>query len=74
MKSIPKQELKTAKIIISGITHISTVVDFFKKKNLVFHGVPVAIFITALKDDEWVTLDIGICSQNTSLKKIESEV
>lgn len=68
MKSIPEMGIKKiAKAIISGITHISTIVDFFNVKDAVFHGAPVAIFITALKDDEWAALDIGMCSQNIML-------
>ncbi|MEO6302605.1 MAG: nitroreductase [Bacteroidia bacterium] len=68
MKSIPEMGIKkTVKAIVSEITHISTIVDFFKAKDPVFHGAPVAIFITALKDDEWAALDIGMCSQNIML-------
>ena len=68
MKNIPKMGIKNiAKAVMSGITHISTLVDFFTATDPVFHGAPVAIFITALKDDEWAALDIGMCSQNIML-------
>jgi len=68
MKSIPEIGImKVAKAVISGISHISTIVDFLKEKDPVFHGAPIAIFITALKDNEWAALDIGMCSQNIML-------
>ena len=33
----------------------------------IFHGAPVVIFITAPRDNEWASLDIGMCSQNIML-------
>lgn len=68
MKIMPDMGIKkVAKAILSGITHISTIVDFFKAKDPVFHGAPVVLLITALKDNEWAALDIGMCSQNIML-------
>ena len=68
MKSIPEMGIKkAAKTIVSGLTHLSTIVDFLKAADPVFHGAPVVIFITAQKDDEWAALDIGMCSQNIML-------
>jgi nitroreductase len=53
--------------IISSITHLSNMVDFFKEDDPVFHGAPVVIFISAKADDEWAALDIGMCAQNMLL-------
>jgi nitroreductase len=42
--------------------------EFLKIKNPIFHGAPVVIFITSPKvGSEWVSLDIGMCSQNIML-------
>ncbi len=68
MHSIPEMGIKkAAKALISGITHLPSMIEFFKAKDPVFHGAPVAIFITAQKDDEWAAIDIGMCSQNIML-------
>ena len=58
---------KVFKAIVSSITHLSSVVDFFKEDDPVFHGAPVLIFITAKADDEWAALDVGMCAQNMLL-------
>jgi nitroreductase len=68
MHNFPAMGIKKAvKAVASGITHLSTIVDFFKAEDPVFHGAPVVIFIAAEKDDEWAALDIGMCSQNIML-------
>jgi nitroreductase len=58
---------KVFKAIVSSITHLSNMVDFFREDDPVFHGAPVVIFITAKADDEWAALDIGMCAQNMLL-------
>ena len=58
---------KVFKEIISSITHLSTIIDFFKEDDPVFHGAPMVIFITAKADDEWAALDVGMCAQNMLL-------
>ena len=68
MHNFPTMGVKKAfKAIVSGITHLSTLVDFFQAEDPVFHGAPVVIFIAAEKEDEWAALDIGMCSQNIML-------
>ena len=47
--------------------HFSHGIDFLKEEDSIFHGAPVVIFITSPKDNEWATLDIGMCSQNIML-------
>jgi nitroreductase len=58
-----KQILKVA----TSLLHPSQIIDFFKEEEPVFHGAPVVIFITAPKENEWASLDIGMCSQNMML-------
>lgn len=51
----------------NDLLHFSHDSDFLKTENYIFHGAPVVIFITSLKDDEWATLDVGMCAQNIML-------
>lgn len=37
------------------------------EKDFVFYGAPVVIFVTAPVDNEWASLDIGMCCQNMML-------
>ena len=71
IKSIPKMGVKNiVKAVASGITHITHLsqgIDFMKAPDPVFHGAPVIIFITAPSDNEWASLDIGMCAQNIML-------
>jgi len=68
LKNIPKMGIKNImKAAASGITHLSHGIDFVKADDPVFHGAPVVIFITASKDNEWASLDIGMCTQNIML-------
>jgi nitroreductase len=41
--------------------------SFAQRKDMIFYGAPVVIFITSPKDNEWGTFDVGICSQNIML-------
>ena len=43
-----------------GFGHLS-------EKDFVFYDAPVVIFITAPKDNEWASLDIGMCCENMML-------
>lgn len=47
--------------------HLSFAAGILKVTDAVFHGAPVVIFITAPNDNEWASLDIGMCSQNIML-------
>ncbi len=47
--------------------HLSIVSGILKATDAVFHGAPAVIFITAPKDNEWASLDVGMCSQNIML-------
>ncbi|MDP4147951.1 MAG: nitroreductase [Bacteroidota bacterium] len=57
------QMLKAA----SGLLHLSRGVDLHAIKDPVFYGAPVVIFLTARRDNEWASLDIGMCAQNIML-------
>lgn len=62
-KSGIKNIVKTTKDLL----HFADKADLMKKKDPVFHGAPVVIFITSPKSDEWAPLDIGMCAQNIML-------
>jgi nitroreductase len=66
--TMPKLSLKKVfKAIVTTVTHASSIIDFLREDDPVFHGAPVVIFITANADDEWAALDIGMCAQNMLL-------
>ena len=68
LKNIPKMGVKNiVKAVASGINHLSEGIDFMKAPDPVFHEAPIVIFITAPSDNEWASLDIGMCSQNIML-------
>lgn len=67
IKGLFKQgAVKAAKTLLSALT-FPTVTNFKAEEDMVFHGAPVVVFITAPKDNEWAALDIGMCSQNIML-------
>ena len=41
--------------------------NFGIEEDPVFHGAPVVIFVTGDKNNEWASLDIGMCVQNMLL-------
>ena len=47
--------------------HLAFASGLLKITDAVFHGAPAVIFITAPKDNEWASLDVGMCSQNIML-------
>jgi nitroreductase len=57
------QMLKAA----SGLFHLSHGIDLHAIKDPVFYGAPVVLFITAPRDNEWASLDVGMCAQNIML-------
>jgi nitroreductase len=52
---------------VSGLLHFSHGIDLHAIKDPVFHGAPVVIFLTAPRDNEWASLDVGMCAQNIML-------
>jgi nitroreductase len=54
-------------ILHPGSFHLKDGLDFFKADDPIFHGAPVVIFISSTKDNEWASLDIGMCAQNIML-------
>ncbi len=47
--------------------HLLPSFNFNALKDPIFHGAPVVIFITAPLNNEWASIDIGMCSQNIML-------
>lgn len=47
--------------------HLSHGADRSLTSDFIFHGAPVVIFITAPKENEWATIDVGMCAQNMML-------
>jgi nitroreductase len=41
--------------------------DTLKEEDPIFHGAPIVIFISSPKENEWTTLDVGMCAQNMML-------
>lgn len=58
-----KQVIKTA----AGLLHFSHGINLHAIKDPVFYGAPAVIFLTANRDNEWASLDIGMCAQNIML-------
>jgi nitroreductase len=54
-------------ILHPGSFHLKDGLDFFKADDPIFHDAPVVIFISSQKDNEWASLDIGMCAQNMML-------
>jgi nitroreductase len=52
--------------VANNILHLS-LKDFHNEEDVVFHGAPVVIFITAPKNNDWAALDVGMCCQNIML-------
>lgn len=71
MKAAAKRILHTGlKGILKTVKdslHFANGMKFIEEDDPVFHGAPVAIFITGSKDNEWASLDIGMCAQNMML-------
>jgi nitroreductase len=71
LKIVPKEIIKAGpKEIFKQIVHFLHFpqgLSFVKSDDPVFHNAPVVIFITASRDNEWASLDIGMCAQNMML-------
>ncbi|MDN3654243.1 nitroreductase [Ferruginibacter paludis] len=64
VKAGPAQILKT----VTHLLHfLPGAIELFKSSDHVFYGAPVVIFITAPADNEWASLDVGMCAQNMML-------
>lgn len=63
LRSSVKKIIKTTKDILH-YPHNAIIGD---GADHIFHGAPVVVFITGPKEEEWISLDIGMCSQNIML-------
>lgn len=50
-----------------GLLHLPHGIDLHAIKDPVFYGAPVVIFVTSPRDNEWASLDVGMCAQNMML-------
>lgn len=62
-----KMKIRKLMKLAASFFHLSHGLDFLKLEDAVFHGAPAVIFISSPKTNEWVDLDIGMCSQNIML-------
>jgi nitroreductase len=53
--------------VASHLLHLAHGSNFHAMEDPVFHGAPVVVFLTAPRDNEWASLDIGMCAQNMML-------
>ncbi|HMT28054.1 MAG TPA: nitroreductase [Bacteroidia bacterium] len=67
VKQIAKIGLKEIVKSIWHYIHSPHDLNFLNQSDFIFHDAPVLIFITAPKDNEWASLDIGMCCQNIML-------
>ncbi len=66
-KAIISSGLKNLSKNIGDILHFPDKINFMKTEDPIFHHAPVVIFITADKENEWASIDIGMCAQNMML-------
>jgi nitroreductase len=67
IKDFAKSGIKKMFETAAHLFHFSKSFSFSALEDPVFHGAPVVIFITSPKDNEWASLDIGMCAQNMML-------
>lgn len=67
LKEMMKSGVKELAKVAGGLLHFISHGDWQRLKDPVFYGAPVVVFITAQKDNEWASLDIGMCAQNMML-------
>lgn len=67
VKQIAKIGIKEIVKSIWHYIHTPHDLNFFNQSDFIFHGAPAVIFVTALKDNEWAALDVGMCCQNMML-------
>ncbi len=66
-KGVLKTGVKGIINSLRGPFHLLQGIKFVMTSDPVFHGAPVVIFITAPKENEWASLDVGMCAQNMML-------
>jgi nitroreductase len=71
LKMAPKAFFKAGtKAIVKQLVHFLHFpqgLSFLKSEDPVFHNAPVVVFLTADRENEWASLDIGMCAQNMML-------
>lgn len=67
LKGIREMKVKDALKMTLGLFHFSAIKDMLFQRDHVFYEAPAVIIITTPKEDEWATLDAGMCAQNIML-------
>lgn len=67
VKGIVKMGWKTLFHQIADFIHAPHDYDYMRDEDVIFHGAPVVIFLSAPRSNEWAALDIGMCAQNMML-------
>lgn len=67
LTGIREMKVKDALKMTLGFFHFSAIKNLIFQHDHVFYSAPAVIFITTPKEDEWATLDAGMCAQNIML-------
>jgi nitroreductase len=67
LKGFAKSGIRNIIKSATNLLHFSHGFDYHSLEDPVFHGAPVVIFLTGPRDNEWASLDIGMCAQNMML-------
>jgi nitroreductase len=67
LKQISKISLKEIGKSIWHYLHSPHDFNFIRQSDFIFHEAPLVIFVTAPENNEWASLDIGMCCQNMML-------
>lgn len=67
VKGIVKMGWKTLFHQIADFIHAPHDYDYMRDEDVIFHGAPVVVFLSAPRSNEWAALDIGMCAQNMML-------
>ena len=67
VKGIVTMGWKTLFHQIADFIHAPHDYDYIRDEDVIFHGAPAVIFLSAPRSNEWAALDIGMCAQNMML-------
>jgi nitroreductase len=67
IKGVLKTGLKGLINSVKEFIHFPNKANFMNLRDPVFHGAPIVIVISAPKDNEWASIDVGMCAQNMLL-------
>ena len=67
IREMIKSGMKGLVRMTKDFLHFSKCTEILKAEDHVFYNAPVVLFICGPKEDEWGSLDIGMCCQNIML-------